>query len=79
MFDLYDRPRSAQRRFVSLTGSTFNPVTWPLVEVKGFEPSASTLRMCGSQPFDQVLSEGLPYSGVAIPSGSLTIPPLPSR
>ena len=29
----------------------------PVVEVKGLEPSASTLRRCGSQAFDQVLSE----------------------
>ena len=34
-----------------LTGdSTASPVTWPLVEVKGLEPSASTLRKYGSQP-----------------------------
>ena len=45
------------------------------VEVKGLEPSASTLRMCGSQPSDQALSEEVPGSGVSIPSGSLTIPP----
>ncbi len=49
------------------------------VEVKGFEPSASTLRKYGSQPFDQVLSEDFPGGGAAIPSGSLTIPPLRSR
>ena len=49
------------------------------VEVKGFEPSASALRKCGSQCFDQALSEDLPGSGVAIPSGPLTIPPVPSR
>ena len=50
-----------------------------LVEVKGLEPSASTLRKCGSQCFDQVLSEDFPGSGVAVLSGPLTIPPLPSR
>ena len=49
------------------------------VEVKGFEPSASALRKYGSQRFDQDLSEDSPGSGVSIPSGSLTIPPLPSR
>jgi hypothetical protein len=49
------------------------------VEVKGFEPSASALRKYGSQCFDQVLSEDHPGGGVAIPSGSLTIPPRPSR
>jgi len=48
------------------------------VEVKGFEPSSSTLRKYGSQPFDQVISEDFPGGGVAIPSGSLTIPPLPA-
>ncbi|HEX3795607.1 MAG TPA: hypothetical protein VHV57_14030 [Acidimicrobiales bacterium] len=50
-----------------------------MVEVKGFEPSASTLRMSGSRRYDQVLSEDFPGSGVSIPSGSLTIPLLPSR
>jgi site-specific DNA recombinase len=50
-----------------------------MVEVKGFEPSASTLRMYGSQWFDQVSSDDFPGNGVSIPSGSLTIPPLPSR
>jgi site-specific DNA recombinase len=49
------------------------------VEVMGFEPTASTLRKYGSQRFDQVLSEDLPGGGVAIPSGSLMIPPLPAR
>ena len=49
-----------------------------LVEVKGLEPSASTLRMYGSQPFDQALSGDFPGGGVSIPSGSLTIPPLPA-
>ena len=49
------------------------------VEVKGFEPSASALRKYGSQRFDQALSEDLPGSGVSIPSGSLTIPLLPSQ
>ncbi len=51
----------------------------PTVEVKGLEPSASTLRMSGSQRFDQDLSEEIAGSGVAIPSGSLAIPPLPAR
>ena len=32
----------------------------------GFEPTASTLRKYGSQPFDQVLSEDFPGSGVSI-------------
>jgi len=50
-----------------------------MVEVKGFEPSASTLRMSGSRPFDQGLSEDFPGGSVSIPSGSLTIPLLPSR
>ena len=50
-----------------------------MVEVKGLEPSACTLRMSGSRRLDQVLSEALPGSGVSIPSGSLTFPPLPSR
>jgi len=49
------------------------------VEVMGFEPTASTLRKCGSQRFDQALSEDFPGSSVAIPSGSLTIPRLPAR
>jgi hypothetical protein len=49
------------------------------VEVKGLEPSASALRKCGSQCFDQALSEDFPGSGILIPSGSLTIPLLPSR
>ncbi len=50
-----------------------------MVEVNGLEPSASTLRKCGSQRFDQGLSYDLPGSGVSIPSGSLTIPLLPAR
>jgi len=50
-----------------------------LVEVKGLEPSASTLRMSGSRRFDQGLSGDLPGDGVAIPSRSLRIPPVPSR
>src|SRR5271157_3292718 len=33
------------------------------VEVKGLEPSASTLRMSGSRRYDQVLSEEFPGSG----------------
>src|ERR1039458_8690599 len=45
-----------------------NPI---LAEVVGFEPTAPTLRKCGSRCFDQVLSYDLPGSGVAIPSGSL--------
>jgi hypothetical protein len=49
------------------------------VEVKGLEPSASTFRKCGSRCHDQALSEDFPDSGVSIPSGSLTIPPLPAR
>ena len=49
------------------------------VEVMGFEPTASTLRMSTSRPFDQGLSYDLPGSGVSIPSGSLTIPRLPAR
>ena len=49
------------------------------VEVKGLEPSASTLRTSGSRRYDQVLSEDFPASSVSIPSGSITIPPLPSR
>jgi len=48
------------------------------VEVKGLEPSASTLRTYGSQCIDQALSEDFPGSGVAIPSGSLH-DPSPSR
>ena len=44
------------------------------VEVMGFEPTASTLRTCGSRRFEQVLCEDFPGSGVSIPSGSLTIP-----
>jgi hypothetical protein len=47
--------------------------------VMGFEPTASTLRTCGSQCFDQALSEEIAGSGVAIPSDSLTIPLLPAR
>ena len=50
-----------------------------LVEVMGFELTASTLRKCGSQCSDQVLLEDAPGNGVSLPSGSLTIPPLPSR
>jgi hypothetical protein len=49
------------------------------VEVSGFEPPTSTLRTCGSQCFDQALSKDSPCRGVAIPSGPLTIPPVPSR
>jgi hypothetical protein len=49
------------------------------VEVSGLEPPTSTLRMSGSRCFDQGLSENFPGSGVSIPSGSLTIPLLPSR
>jgi len=49
------------------------------VEVKGLEPSASTLRKCGSRCFDLGLSYDLPGSGISIPSGSLTIPRLPAR
>ena len=57
------------------------PLNWAFgpVEVMGFEPTASTLRKYGSQRFDQALSEEFPGSGVSIPSGHLTIPPLPSR
>ena len=47
------------------------------MEVVGFEPTASTLRKYGYQRFDQGLSEDFPGSGVAIPSGSLMIPPFP--
>ena len=54
-------------------------LTHHMVEVKGLEPSASTLRMSGSRPFDLVLSEDLPGGGVSIPSGPLTIPLLPAR
>jgi len=50
-----------------------------MAEVMGFEPTASTLRTYGSQRFNQALSEDLPGSGVSIPSGPLTSPPLPSR
>ena len=50
-----------------------------LVEVKGLEPSASTLRKYGFQTFGQAFSENFPGSGVAIPSGLLTIPAVPSR
>ena len=45
----------------------------------GFEPTASTLQMSGSRRVDQGLSEEFPGGGVSIPSGSLTIPLLPSR
>jgi hypothetical protein len=38
-----------------LAGIHFRPVNWPFVEVKGLEPSASALRKCGSQRFDQAL------------------------
>jgi len=55
MNDLYDKPRSAQRCFVTFWGSHFSPLTWAFVEVMGFEPTASTLRKCGSQCFDQAL------------------------
>ena len=80
MNDLYNDSRSAQQCFVTSRGSHFKASDLGLlVEVKGLEPSASTLRKCGSQCFDQALSEDFPGSGVAIPSGSLTIPPLPSR
>jgi hypothetical protein len=51
----------------------------PSVEVKGLEPSASTLRMSGSRRFDQDLSDDFPGGGFSIPSGSLTIHLLPSR
>jgi hypothetical protein len=44
-----------------------------------YEPVAATLRKCGSQSFDQVLSEDFRDSSVTIPSGPLTIPPPPSR
>jgi hypothetical protein len=49
------------------------------VEVSGLEPPTSTMRKYGSQRLDQGLSEDIPGRGVAIPSGSITIPPLPSR
>ncbi len=75
----YDKPRSAQRCIVTFWGSHFRPLNRPFVEVKGLEPSASALRKYGSQCFDQVLFEDLPGSSVAVPSGPLTIPPLPSR
>ena len=43
----------------------------------GFEPTASTLRMCGSQCFDQALSEDFPgvaaFRSPQAPSGSLSI------
>ncbi len=60
-----------------LPGNVVFPTT--SVEVKGLEPSASTLRTYGSQPFDQVLSEDFPGGSVWITSGSLTLPLLPSR
>jgi len=47
------------------------------VEVMGFEPTASTLRMCGSQCFDQGLSYDLRGSGFRspqVPSQSLSFP-----
>ena len=62
-----------------LGGSHLRPLTWALVEVKGLEPSASTLRTYGSRRFDQALSEEIAGRGVAIPSGCLSIPPLPAR
>ena len=64
-----------------LRSSQFGPLTWAfgLVEVSGLEPPTSTMRKYGSQRFDQALSEDFPGSSVSIPSGSLTIPPLPSR
>ena len=49
------------------------------VEVSGLEPPTSTMRTSGSWRFDQGLSEDFPGGGVSIPSGSLTIPLLPSR
>ena len=49
------------------------------MEVMGFEPTASTLRMYGPQRFDEVFSDGLPGSNVAIPSGPLRSPQDPSR
>jgi hypothetical protein len=70
--EFYAPLRNAQR-------VDFSPLTWPFVEVTGFEPASSTLRKSGSQCFDQVLSEGSPGSTVAIPSGHLTIHPLSSR
>ena len=48
------------------------------MEVMGFEPTASTLRKFGSQCSDQDLSRTF-LVALSIPSGSLTIPLLPSR
>ena len=45
----------------------------------GVQNTASALRTSGSRRFDQGLSEDFPGGGVSIPSGSLTIPLLPSR
>jgi hypothetical protein len=44
----------------------------------GFEPTASTLRRYGSQLLSRPFPPDFPGNGVSIPSGSLTIPPLPS-
>ena len=49
------------------------------MEVMGFEPTASTLRMSMSRPFNQGIFQDLPGRGLSIPSGSLMIPPLSSR
>ena len=45
MTDHYDDLRRAHRRILTLRGSHSSPLTWAFVEVKGLEPSASTLRI----------------------------------
>jgi hypothetical protein len=47
--------------------------------VMGFEPTASTLRTCGSQCFDQVHFEDFLVAAFPVALGSLTILPPPSR
>ncbi len=50
-----------------------------LIDEQGVDRALMWQRKYGSQRFDQAFSEEIAGRGVAIPSGSLTIPPLPAR
>jgi site-specific DNA recombinase len=50
-----------------------------MVEVMGFEPTASTLRMYASRGSDQDLLQGLPGRDSLFASPTLTHPPFPAR
>jgi len=68
-------PGDAARGFHS------RPLTWPFCGCGGERTRTADFYVAnvGSRRYDQVLSEDFPDGGVEIPSGSLTIPPLPSR